>query len=130
MTFVTRMNVGLLAMQTIGMQNFGVYKFLANVINSAGENINSYSPAVIKSGNIQPAQPKELLDLGLNAGKKDIVIYTTADIQGLESDAQISNGDFIQYNNNFFKVMAVRDWSAQNGWIKAYATLDNEHDIV
>jgi hypothetical protein len=102
-----------MALTLIAKQKVNYYKYTGRVLNSVGQYVTSYEPAVVIVGSFQPVPRNLYAQYGLDFQKNYCTFYALNDVIDLKRDI---TSDRIAFNSQLYQVESANDWFALDGW--------------
>lgn len=103
-----------MAFRVIAKETVLYYRDGGRTLNSIGQDITLYQPALELSGSFQPVPRKVYYLYGLDLQKSYYTFYASRDILDVNRDV---SGDQISFNGQRFQCESANDWYAIDGWV-------------
>lgn len=107
------------AFRVIPQQKFTYFKFNSDTVNDIGIKVNVYDNGVEYNGSVQAVDSKMYQALGLDFSKKYIQIFSSLNIQNVNSNQETP--DKVVWNGKEYLVVNCSDWYGQDGWTNILA---------
>ena len=106
-----------LALSVVGTQTVQYQAVTSRRLNDVGLWVPCYGAMVPRSGSFQPVPHERYNQMGLDLTRAYAMWYDpSGNIEDLERDTA---GDRLQFNGEFYQVLAESDWKRVNGWAGA-----------
>lgn len=104
-------------------------KYSSSTLNGFGIEQQSYGAEVsVPGAYVQPVRSAMYAQLGLQVGKNVRQVFIPANVQGMENMSD--GGDVLIFEGKTWKIKAVEDWYAHDGWKVAIVIEDKVYSAL